>query len=284
MRTTLSSYLLLMRFDKPIGILLLLWPTLWALWLASAGHPDPLILAIFITGVVVMRAAGCIVNDMADRNIDGLVTRTAERPLASKKITIKSALVLFLILILLAFCLVCLCNWLTIQLAFIGAALAVIYPFLKRVTHLPQFVLGAAFTWGVPMAFAAETNSVGFAGWFLFMTCMLWPVIYDTMYAMVDRDDDIKIGVKSTAILFGSWDKAIIASLQFIFLLLLMLVGKIFQLEIIYYISLIFVAGLFLYQQWLIRDRERSACFRAFLNNNWVGLLLFLGILLSYSI
>ena len=277
-----KNAIFLVRLNKPIGILLLLWPTLWALWLASSGHPDSLILFVFIAGVIVMRSAGCIANDLADRHVDGHVKRTSERPLASGKISVRAALILFFVLLSIAFCLVSFCNLFTIQLAFIGAALAVIYPFLKRVTHLPQFGLGIAYTWGVPMAFAAETNAVSPAAWFLFITGMLWPVMYDTMYAMVDRDDDVKIGVKSTAILFGEWDKRIIASLQIIFLTLLVLVGIIFQLQMIYYFSLAISSLFFVYQQWLIKDREREACFRAFLNNNWVGLIIFLGILLSY--
>jgi 4-hydroxybenzoate polyprenyltransferase len=276
-----KNFISLTRLNKPIGILLLLWPTLWALWLASSGHPDNLILFVFMAGVIVMRSAGCIINDLADRHVDGLVKRTSERVLASGKMSVRAALLLFFALLAIAFCLVLFCNFFTIQLAFIGAALAVIYPFLKRVTNLPQFGLGLAFTWGVPMAFAAVTNEVSPAAWFLFLTGMIWPVMYDTMYAMVDRDDDVKIGVKSTAILFGQWDKAIITGLQMVFLAMLVLVGQLFQLQKIYYISLFISSLFFIYQQYLIKDRERMACFRAFLNNNWVGLIIFLGIMLS---
>jgi 4-hydroxybenzoate polyprenyltransferase len=278
----IKPYIALVRLNKPIGILLLLWPTLWALWLASAGHPDPMILFVFVTGVIVMRSAGCIANDIADRHFDAHVTRTRERPLASGKISVTSALVLFFILLSVAFGLVLLCNALTIQLAFIGAGLAIIYPFLKRITHLPQLGLGLAFTWGVPMAFAAETNAIGKEAWFLFLTAMLWPIIYDTMYAMVDRDDDIRIGVKSTAILFGAWDKNIIAALQLIFLSFVLAVGVLFELKSVFYICVFASFLLFIYQQWLIKNNDRDACFRAFLNNNWVGLIIFLGIFLSY--
>lgn len=281
MQRTMPQFIYLMRLDKPIGILLLLWPTLWALWLASAGHPSQLNLFIFITGVIVMRSAGCVINDIADRHVDCHVERTSRRPLASGKMSVLSAILWFSGLMLLAFLLVLLCNTQTITLAFIGAALAMFYPLMKRFTHLPQLGLGVAFSWCVPMAFTAETNTVSSAGWFLFAACVLWPVIYDTMYAMVDRDDDKKIGVKSTAILFGLQDKKIIAALQGFFIVMLICIGILFNLKQIYYYSLIVVAMLFVYQQWLIKDRERQPCFRAFLNNNWVGLVIFLGILLS---
>jgi len=278
----LPPYLRLMRFDKPIGILLLLWPTLWALWLAGAGHPDKSVLFVFITGVVIMRAAGCIINDIADRHMDGNVRRTALRPLASGEISVKKALILFAILMLLAFLLVLQCNALTIELAFVGAALATIYPFLKRVTHLPQLGLGLAFSWSVPMAFAAQTNQVPSEAWLLFVTACLWPVIYDTFYAMADRDDDIKIGVKSTAILFASLDRIITAVLQLLFVALLMIVGKTFELDKLFFnVGTAIAAGLFVYQQQLIKAREPANYFAAFLNNNWVGFIIFLSIVLS---
>lgn len=278
----LPPFIYLMRLDKPIGILLLLWPTLWALWLASAGHPNLLNLFIFITGVIVMRSAGCVINDIADRHVDGHVERTRMRPLASGRMSVLSAGLWFTGLMFLAFLLVLLCNTETIELAFIGAALAMFYPLMKRFTYLPQMGLGVAFSWGVPMAFAAETNTVSGAGWFLFAACAVWPVIYDTMYAMVDRDDDKKIGVKSTAILFNQYDKKIIAMLQGLFVVMLICIGILFDLKPVYFSALGLVVLLFVYQQWLIKDRERTLCFRAFLNNNWVGLIVFLGILMSY--
>ncbi|RDI48636.1 4-hydroxybenzoate octaprenyltransferase [Aquicella lusitana] len=281
-RERLPQYVYLMRLDKPIGVLLLLWPTLWALWLASHGRLDSQILLIFVTGVVLMRSAGCVVNDFADRHFDGHVKRTRERPLASGRVKPVEALVLAALLALTAFAGVLLCNALTIKLAFIGAALTIIYPLMKRYTHLPQFGLGLAFSWGVPMAFAAVTGSVGNAAWFLFLTCLIWPVIYDTMYAMVDREDDRKIGVKSTAILFDEMDTFIIGLLQMLFVVLLVIMGLMFRLHFIYYLALAAVGVLFIYQQWLIKSRDPQACFRAFKNNNWVGLLIFLGIFLSY--
>ncbi len=277
----LKHYIHLMRLNKPIGILLLLWPTLWALWLAGEGHPDPTILAIFLLGVVIMRSAGCICNDLADRHIDGNVTRTVERPLPQGHVSLKGALTLTLFLLLLAFGLVLMCNQLTIGLAFIGVGMAILYPFMKRITDLPQVGLGAAFSWGVPMAFAAETGMIPTSAWILFFTAMIWPVIYDTMYAMVDREDDKKIGVKSTAILFNQYDTLIIGLLQCCFIVLLIMVGFTFQLSTAYFISLFFVSGLFLYQQWLIKDRDASNCYRAFSNNQWVGLVIFIGILLK---
>lgn len=280
---SVSHYISLMRLNKPIGILLLLWPTLWALWLASGGKPDSRILIIFILGVILMRSAGCIMNDIADRHIDGFVQRTRARPLATKAISVKQALILAAALACMAFLLVLQCNALTIALSFVGAGLAVLYPFLKRVTHLPQVGLGVAFAWGVPMAFAAEVGNVDGATWLLFLTAMVWPVIYDTMYAMADREDDVKIGVKSTAILFGNNDIVLLGLLQMIFIMLLMLTGYIFHLHALYYVSLLFVAGLFCYQQWLIKNRQAANCFKAFLNNNWVGTIIFAGIFLSYS-
>lgn len=281
-RVRLPHYIALMRLDKPIGILLLLWPTLWALWLASAGKPNPKIVFIFVGGVLLMRSAGCVINDFADRHVDGYVERTKGRPLATGQVTPIEALGLTALLCTFAFILVLFCNDKTISLAFIGLGLAVIYPFLKRITHLPQFGLGAAFTWGVPMAFAALTGEVGVKAWFLFFTGMIWPVIYDTMYAMVDRVDDVKIGVKSTAVLFNDMDRMIIGLLQILFVAMLIIVGLMFRLKHIYYFSLFIVSILCMYQQWLIRKRQPKECFKAFLNNNWIGLSIFAGILLSY--
>ena len=270
--------------NKPIGIFLLLWPTLWALWLASAGQPQMFIVGIFIVGVILMRSAGCIINDIADRNFDGHVERTRNRPLAAGKISVKTALVLFFILIICAFVCVLQLNRFTILLSFVGAALAVIYPFMKRFTHLPQVGLGFAFAWGVPMAFAAETSAIAPDAWLLFSAAVLWPILYDTLYAMADREDDIKIGVKSTAILFGEWDRAIVGILQILFLCVLAAVGYYFNLQSIYFLSLFIAAGFFIYQQFLIKNRDRKKCFQAFLNNHWVGLIIFVGIAASYGL
>lgn len=280
--TKFTQYILLMRLHKPIGILLLLWPTLWALWLAGKGHPSLKVVVIFIVGVVLMRSAGCIINDFADRHFDAHVARTRERPLAANKISSFSALSLFVVLCLMAFFLVLFLNRLTMYLAFIGVFLAILYPFLKRFTHLPQLGLGLAFAWGVPMAFAALTNTIKGNVWLVFAAAAVWPIIYDTMYAMVDYADDIKIGVKSTAILFNGHYQMAIGMLQFIFLWLLILVGAHFKLHLSYFSSLVFAAALFGYQQWLIRDHVPEKCFKAFLNNQWVGLIIFIGIFLSY--
>ena len=270
-----------MRLNKPIPIFLLLWPTLWALWLANQGKPENKILLIFIAGVILMRSVGCIINDFADRHLDGYVRRTANRPLATQQVSVTEALILAGFLMSAAFVLVLFCNALTIQLAFIGAGLAVIYPFLKRWTHLPQLGLGLAFAWSVPMAFAASLGNVNASAWFLFATVLIWPVIYDTQYAMVDREDDRVVGIKSSAILFGRNDRLIIAILQCLFIFLLMLMGFIFHLSVIYDFSLVMAAALFLYQQWLIKDRKGAHCLIAFLNNHWIGFIIFLGIILG---
>lgn len=282
-RERLPQYAYLMRWDKPIGILLLLWPTLWALWLASNGRPDSALLFVFVAGVILMRSAGCVLNDIADRKFDGHVARTRERPLASGKVTVLEALVLAGILCAIAFLLVLYCNVLTIQLAFVGALLPIAYPLMKRFTHLPQLGLGVAFSWGVPMAFAATTASLSTPAWFLFLTSVVWPVIYDTMYAMVDREDDVKIGIKSTAVLLNTMDRLVIGLLQVLFVVMLIIVGLMFNLRFIYYACLIAVSGFFVYQQWLIKARHPKKCFYAFLNNNLVGFFIFLGILLSYQ-
>jgi 4-hydroxybenzoate polyprenyltransferase len=277
-----KNYCYLLRLHKPIGILLLLWPTCWALWLAGAGKPDWNIVITFIVGVVIMRSAGCVINDIADKNIDGKVARTRERPLATGVITVRAALLVFLGLSLLGFLLVLRLNHLTIYLALVGAVLMVVYPYLKRVTHLPQVGLGLAFAWGVPMAFAAIEHNVPPAAWLLFAAAALWPVSYDTIYAMVDRDDDIAIGVKSTAVLFDDKDTVFVATFQVAFLLLLAYVGWVFGLNIFYYVSLLAAEGLFAYQQFLMKEGDPSACFEAFLNNQWVGLVIFLGIVMNY--
>ncbi|WP_152456480.1 4-hydroxybenzoate octaprenyltransferase [Microbulbifer sp. THAF38] len=275
-------YWQLARMDRPIGSLLLLWPTWAALWLAAGGWPGQHLFAVFTLGVILMRAAGCAVNDFADREIDGHVKRTATRPLATGSITPKAALGLFAGLSFAAFLLVLTTNLLTILLSLPALALAFCYPFAKRHTHLPQVVLGAAFSMGIPMAFAAVTGEVPPQAWLLYTANLLWTLCYDTFYAMVDRDDDLKIGVKSTAILFGDMDRAMTAALQFLVLLALLLMGQRFALGAIYYVAMAIVAAFFCYQQWLIRDRDRNACFKAFLHNNWVGLAIFAGIFLHY--
>ncbi|QTO54543.1 4-hydroxybenzoate octaprenyltransferase [Duffyella gerundensis] len=277
----MQAYCRLMRIDKPIGALLLLWPTLWALWLAQVTVPPAQVLIVFVLGVFFMRAAGCVINDYADRKIDGHVKRTQSRPLASGTVSEKEAKWLFVILGLISFALVLTMNLMTILLSLGGLALAWIYPFMKRYTHLPQVVLGAAFGWSIPMAWAAVSESVPLVCWLLFFANLAWTVAYDTQYAMVDRDDDLKIGVKSTAILFGRFDKLIIGLLQLLTLGLLVVVGLILQLNAWFYWSLLAAAALFVYQQRLIAFRERDACFRGFLNNNYVGLVIFLGIALN---
>jgi len=277
-------YWRLMRFHRPIGILLLLWPTLWALWWASAGQPRMDVVVVFVCGVVLMRAAGCVINDYADRDFDPHVARTRERPLAAGEVTPREALWLFAVLCTLAFLLVLTMNALTIGLSFIGALLAASYPFTKRVTHWPQAYLGIAFAWAVPMAFAAQTGTVPTWSWWIFLATALWALIYDTEYAMVDRDDDVKIGVKSTAIWFGRWDRAAIAALQGAMWLILAWLGVFTGRGGWYFAGLLVVAGLFVYQQMLIAQRQREACFRAFTHNHWVGLTVFVGLLLDYSL
>jgi len=276
-------YWRLMRLDKPIGSLLLLWPTLWSLWLAAKGVPSLKNLVIFVLGVLVMRSAGCVINDFADRKLDGRVKRTSDRPLVSGAVTPRAALILFICLCLLAFGLVLLTNPLTIKLSLVGLLLAFCYPFMKRYTHLPQLVLGAAFAWSIPMAYAAETNSLPDLVWLVYLANLIWTVVYDTFYAMVDRDDDLKIGVKSTAILFGEQDRLITGALQLLTVYSLLLVGQRFELGGFYWLALVVAAGLFAYQQWLIRYRARAACFQAFLNNNWVGAAIFAGIALDLA-
>ena len=277
----MTHYFYLMRLHKPIGILLLLWPTWWALWLAGQGSPSIKNIIVFTLGVIVMRSAGCVINDIADRHVDKYVARTRERPITSGKINVRQALALFIFLMLFAFGLVLFLNPLSIGLAFVGAFFAIGYPFLKRYTHLPQAGLGLAFAWGVPMAFAAQNNVISLAGWQVFFTAVIWPFMYDTLYAMVDREDDLKIGVKSTAILFGRYDRFIISILQIILLLAFLNMGYVFGLSWWYKLSVLGAALLFGYQQYLIRHRQPKLCFTAFLNNNWVGMFIFLGILLS---
>ncbi|RTN87333.1 4-hydroxybenzoate octaprenyltransferase [Enterobacter bugandensis] len=278
----LLAYHRLMRTDKPIGALLLLWPTLWALWVATPGMPPLWILGVFVAGVWLMRAAGCVVNDYADRKFDGHVKRTANRPLPSGQVTGKEARVLFIVLVLLSFMLVLTLNTMTILLSVAALALAWVYPFMKRYTHLPQVVLGAAFGWSIPMAFAAVSESLPLSCWLMFLANILWAVAYDTQYAMVDRDDDLKIGIKSTAILFGRQDKLIIGILQVAVLALMVAIARLNGLNWEFYWSILLAGLLFAYQQKLIAKREREACFKAFMNNNYVGLVLFLGLVMSY--
>ena len=280
----LDNYVQLTRFDRPVGTLLLLWPTLWALWLAADGLPDLDLLVIFCLGTLLMRSAGCVINDFADRDFDGHVKRTQNRPMATGQVSKKEALSLFAALLLCSFLLVLMTNPLTIKLSFAGAALAIIYPFMKRYTHLPQLVLGAAFAWGLPMAWAAQTNTIDPVVWLLFCACLLWIVAYDTQYAMVDRDDDLKIGIKSTAILFGRYDNRIIALLQASALSILLIAGVKIGCGFFFYLGLASMAGIFLYQGTLTLARERDDCFKAFLSNHWAGLALLTGIILDRSL
>ena len=277
-----SAYGRLMRLNRPIGSFLLLWPTLWALWIATAGHPTPQLFTVFVAGVFVMRAAGCIINDYADRHYDPHVGRTRERPLATGEVSVAEAAILFVVLGLMALGLVLTLNTLCLELAVVGLALAMSYPFMKRYTYLPQPYLGLAFGWGIPMAFAAVQDTVPDVAWLIFIANILWTTVYDTLYAMVDRTDDLKIGVKSTAILFGSMDKKIIGVLQVLLLCNLVMVGTRLQLSAAYYVGLGFAACFALWQQRLIRKREPAKCFEAFLNNNWFGAAVFVGILLQY--
>lgn len=282
----LKAFITLTRLDKPIGSLLLLWPTCWALWLSSysinANHfPDLKIFIIFFLGVIFMRSAGCVINDYADRHIDGAVKRTQNRPLAQKIVSEKEALILFFSLIIISFLLVLQLNFLTIKLSFIGAFLATIYPFMKRITHLPQLVLGMAFSFSIPMAYTAITNQLDLVSLVLFLANIFWTVAYDTQYAMVDRDDDLRIGVKSTAILFASYDNKIIALLQFLTLACLYLVGYLEQLNLSYFIIISISALSFVYQCKLTRSRKRELCFKAFLANNYFGLMVFIAIFVA---
>jgi len=273
-----NAYWRLMRFDKPIGTLLLLWPTWWALLLAGEGLPSPKNALIFTAGVVLMRAAGCVMNDIADRDFDPHVERTKCRPLAAGELSLQQAIGLFLFLMLLAFLLVLMTNALTVKLAFVGAALASSYPFFKRFTHVPQVVLGIAFGWGIPMAFAAETGAIPMVAWWFLAINTVWSVIYDTLYAMVDREDDLSVGIKSTAILFGRYDVVVIGALMVLMTLMLMRAGNWLGLGWPWFAGILVVVILWARQWASIRGRDREACFRAFLNNNWVGFVLFLGL------
>ena len=279
----LEEYARLARFDRPIGTWLLMWPTLWALWIAGRGRPDPQVLVVFVLGVIVMRAAGCIINDFADRNIDPHVKRTRDRPLAARRVSPAEALALFGALMLVALVLVSRLNRLTIELAVVGAALTASYPFVKRFFPLPQLYLGLSFGgWSIPMAFAAELGTVPKAAWVMYIAAVLWAVVYDTLYAMVDRDDDRKIGIQSSALLFADLDRVWVGVLQGLVLIALVLAGRELKLGGWYAAGLCAAAVLFAYQQWLARRREPAACLRAFLNNNYVGMAIFIGVALHY--
>jgi 4-hydroxybenzoate polyprenyltransferase len=275
------SYIELTRIDRPIGTYLLLWPLLWALWIAAQGMPPWQLVAIFVLGTFIMRSAGCAINDYADRNLDGHVARTSGRPLATGAISAREALMVFAVLALCAFGLVLLLNWQTIALAPVGLLLAVLYPFMKRFTHWPQMVLGMAFGWAVPMAFTAVQGALPAEAWLLYLIAILWALVYDTQYAMVDRDDDIRMGAKSTAILFGRHDRLIIGLFQLLVLGLLLWLGVWQKLGPFFYLGLAAASLSALYQQFLIRKREPAHCFKAFLNNNWFGLFIFVGIFLD---
>ncbi len=276
------SYIQLMRLNRPIGIYLLLWPTLSALWMAAEGFPNWHLVVIFVLGVILMRSAGCVINDFADRHIDGHVKRTKDRPIPSGLVTAKEALILFAVLLIVSFILVLFTNQLTVMYSIGALFLAASYPFMKRYTYLPQVVLGAAYAWAIPMAYTAQTGEVTQQTWLFYASVLLWTVAYDTLYAMVDRDDDLKIGVKSTAVLFGDADKLIVGVLQACVLISWFMLGQQLAFGVIYHLGLVFAAGLFVYQQWLIRSRDRALCFQAFLNNHWVGAVVFIALFTEY--
>ncbi len=281
-RKKIRLYAQLIRFDKPIGTYLLLWPTLWALAIAAEGGPDHWILFVFISGVFLMRSAGCAINDYADRDIDRHIARTENRPLTSGQMTPREAIAVFVVLCVIAFGLVLTLNRTTILLSLVGVVLAASYPFMKRYHYLPQVHLGAAFGWSIPMAFTAQLDALPKQAWLLYVANILWATAYDTMYGMADREDDLKVGVKSSAILFGDYDRAVIGLLQFLFLLTLALIGRDLEFSTFYYYAL-FVASLFLiYEQIMINKREPARCFEAFLHNHWIGAIVFAGIMGHY--
>jgi 4-hydroxybenzoate polyprenyltransferase len=280
----MNAYIRLMRLNKPIGTYLLLWPTYWALFLSAKGWPDIDLLIIFTLGVLVMRSAGCVINDYADRNIDQNIARTKDRPLITGEVSPKAALRLFVFLLIIAFGLVLLTNALTIQLSLIALALATLYPFTKRWTHLPQVVLGLAFGMSVPMAFSAQTGSIPVSAGWIFLATIVWTLIYDTFYAMADRDEDIKIGVKSTAILFEKYDQIFITFLQILLIIVFVVIGNLFDLGPIYYFSLVIILIFMIYHQLLMKKRQKELFFKAFLNNNFIGMTAFIGIFLSVVI
>lgn len=278
----LYQYYLLMRMDRPIGTWLLLWPTLWALWIAAEGIPPVAYIVIFALGVFVMRSAGCVINDYADRNIDKHIERTMNRPITSGKVSPHEALGLFAVCILIAFFLVLFLNVYTILLSFAALLLAAVYPFMKRYTHYPQIVLGMAFSWSIPMSFAAQLNDIPGVAWILYMVTIFWIVSYDTMYAMADREEDLKIGVKSTAIIFADSDKFIIALLQLSFTAGMFSIAWLVQGSLFFYLGIAVSVVFSVYQQYLIRNRDKKNCFQAFLNNHWLGMVIFAGIFLNY--
>ena len=280
----MNAYIRLMRLNKPIGTYLLLWPTYWALFLSAKGWPDIDLLIIFTLGVLVMRSAGCVINDYADRNIDQNIARTKDRPLITGEVSPESALRLFVFLLIIAFGLVLLTNALTIKLSLIALALATLYPFTKRWTHLPQVVLGVAFGMSVPMAFSAQTGSIPLSAGWIFLATIVWTLIYDTFYAMADRDEDIKIGVKSTAILFEKYDQMFITLLQILLIIVFVVIGNLFNLGSIYYFSLVIILIFMIYHQFLMKKRQKELFFKAFLNNNFIGMTAFIGIFLSVVI
>ena len=280
----MNAYFRLMRLDKPIGIYLLLWPTYWALFLSAEGWPDIDLLIIFTCGVIITRSAGCVINDYADREIDKHIARTRDRPIAAGEISPKAALLLFFALALAAFALVLLTNTLTIKISFIALALAVLYPFTKRWTNLPQLILGLAFAMSVPMAFSAQTGTVPVSAGWIFLATVLWTLIYDTLYAMADRDEDLKIGVKSTAILFAKYEQIFITLLQILLMIVFIKIGNLFDLGAIYGISLIIILLLMIYHQFLIKKRQKMDYFKAFINNHFIGMAVFFGIFLSIAI
>ena len=282
MSDRLGLYLRLTRMDSPIGWLLLLWPTLWGVWIAGEGSPRPMIVTIFIAGVIVMRAAGCIVNDYLDRDFDRNVTRTRNRPLATGEVSGREAAALFAILIAIALGLVLTLNRFTLLLAIVGVVLTLTYPLFKRFTHLAQFYLGIVFSWGIPMAFAAQQDALPVIAWALLLANLLWTVAYDTMYAMSDRPDDQKVGIKSTAILIGHYDLIFNAGFQVAALAGLLFIGRALELNLWFYAGLLVATGTVIYQNRLCKDRDRDLCFKAFLNNTWFGAAIFLGIVMAY--
>ena len=285
MRERFRHYIALTRLNRPIGILLLLWPTLWALWIASAGRPNPTILAVFVVGTILMRSAGCAMNDYADRDFDPHVKRTANRPLAAKKISPVEALLVAAVLSLIALLLVAsLLNRLTLYLSLAAFFLAASYPFTKRFFVMPQAYLGFAFGFGIPMAFAAQTGTIPGLAWWLLVANIFWTIAYDTEYAMVDRDDDAKIGIKTTALLFGKYDVAIVMLCYLSMLAILTVVGEIIGLGWPYFVALVVACGIALFHYTLISNRERDNCFRAFLHNNWVGFAVFCGLMVDYAL
>ena len=280
----LKNYAELMRLDKPIGTFLLLWPTLWSIWLASEGQPQAKIIIIFLLGVLTMRSAGCVINDFADRKFDPFVERTKNRPLARGDVSAFEALMLFTGLSLIGIFLALQLNYKTQLFAVAGGCITIIYPFIKRFFSIPQLILGIAFGWACPMAFTAQVGNVTKLGWIVFTTAIIWAVIYDTFYAMSDRKDDLKIGIKSTAILFGKHDLLIIFGSQLLMIISLIYIGKIAELGYLFYVSIGISAIFMMYQQWLARDRVSQNCFAAFMNNNYVGMTIFIGISADYML